>query len=273
MRPMSPDRPTASPIELAGIALGCDHLTARYAAEADPVLQDITVALPMHKWTCIVGPNGAGKSSLLMALAGLMPQAKGRVTLLNKELALWPRKEKARALAWLGQKQTGADDLVAEDIVMLGRIPHQTWLSAPSTQDKKVVFDAMQQTQCWAWRNRAYGDLSGGEQQRVLLARALAVQAQVLLMDEPLSNLDPPHQADWLRITRGLVDAGKTVVSVLHELPFALLADEMMILNHGRLVHQGPANSPTTHRALEQVFDNRIAVHEVAGQWTALPRI
>jgi iron complex transport system ATP-binding protein len=265
------DLPLGASIPASGVALACDHLTAHYDAEAGAVLQDISVTLPMHKWTCIVGPNGAGKSSLLMALAGLMPQTKGRVTLLNKELALWPRKEKARALAWLGQKQTGADDLVAEDIVMLGRIPHQSWLSEPSTQDKKVVFDAMQQTQCWAWRNRAYGDLSGGEQQRVLLARALAVQAQVLLMDEPLNNLDPPHQADWLRITRELIAAGKTVVSVLHELPFALLADEMMILNQGRLIHQGPANSPSTHRALEQVFGNRIAVHEVAGQWTALP--
>ena len=80
----------------------------------------------------------------------------------------------------------------------------------------------MRQTQCWDWRDRPLGQLSGGERQRVLLARALAVEAQVLLMDEPLANLDPPHQADWLLAVRALVRAGRTVVSVLHELGMAL---------------------------------------------------
>jgi len=105
-----------------------------------------------------------------------------------------------------------------------------------------------------------------------LLARALAVQAQVLLMDEPLANLDPPHQADWLRLVREQVAAGQTVVSVLHEISLALHADEMVILAQGRVAWQGACADIATHRALEQVFDQRIGIHPLAGQWVALPK-
>jgi len=97
------------------------------------------------------------------------------------------------------------------------------------------------------------------------------VQAQVLLMDEPLANLDPPHQADWLVLVRELVAAGHTVVSVLHEISLALQADEMVVMDAGRVVHQGACVEPATHRALEAVFERRIAVHCLAGQWVTLP--
>jgi ABC-type cobalamin/Fe3+-siderophores transport system ATPase subunit len=129
----------------------------------------------------------------------------------------------------------------------------------------------MKQTQCWDWRDRPLGQLSGGERQRVLLARALAVGAPVLMMDEPLANLDPPHQADWLRIVRAHVQAGGTAVAVLHEITMALHADEMLVMREGRVTHQGACTDTATHRALQDVFDGRIAVREVQGQWVALP--
>jgi iron complex transport system ATP-binding protein len=90
-------------------------------------------------------------------------------------------------------------------------------------------------------------------------------------MDEPLANLDPPHQADWLAVVRDLIAQGKTVVSVLHEISFALHADQMIIMALGRITHQGDCNDVATHRALEDVFDQRIAIHPLAGQWVALP--
>lgn len=117
------------------------------------------------------------------------------------------------------------------------------------------------------------GQLSGGERQRVLLARALAVQAPVLLMDEPLANLDPPHQADWLLLVRDLVAQGTTVVSVLHEISLALHADDMVVLQQGRVLQHGACAAAATQRALEQVFDQRIAIHCLEGQWVALPHI
>ena len=238
---------------------------------AAQVLHGIDLRIPAGRWTCIVGPNGAGKTTLLKAIARLLPY-RGKVQFIGRDHAGWPQRDLARNLAWLGQNEAGAQDLLARDVVMLGRLPHQPWLGAAAVADHAVVEAVMRQTQCWDWRDRALGSLSGGERQRVLLARALAVQAQVLLMDEPLANLDPPHQADWLALVRELVAGGRTVVSVLHELTMALHADDMVILAAGRVVHQGGCAEVATHRALARVFHGRVAVHSLAGQWVALPQ-
>ncbi len=235
------------------------------------VLHGIDLGLPAGRWTAIVGPNGAGKSTLLKAMAGLLAHA-GTVVLLGRPLAALGQRERARALSWLGQGEVGADDLSAYDVAMLGRLPHQPWLAPPSDADRAAVEQALRATQAWDWRERSLGALSGGERQRVLLARALAVDAQVLLMDEPLANLDPPHQADWLALVRELVAAGKTVVSVLHEISIALHAHELVVMAAGRVVHQGASADTATHRALEQVFDGRIAIHPLGGDWVAVPK-
>jgi iron complex transport system ATP-binding protein len=241
----------------------------RAALGGAEVLHGIDLALPAGRWTSIVGPNGAGKSTLLKVLAGLLGH-EGEVWLLGRSLGTLAGRERARQLAWLGQNEAVAGDLPAWDVVMLGRLPHQAWLAAPSARDQAVVEQALRATQAWDWRARPLGQLSGGERQRVLLARALAVQAQVLLMDEPLANLDPPHQADWLLTVRALVAEGRTVVSVLHESSLALQADEMVIMAAGRVVHQGACADAATHRALEAVFDQRLAVRHIDGHWVAL---
>lgn len=237
------------------------------------ILKGLDVALPQGRWTAIVGPNGAGKSTLLKVLAGLWPgQSLQAVHLLGQPLQAWPAKARARALAWMGQNEQVSDDMSIYDIAMLGRLPHRSWLAGPSAQDHAVVQQALRTTHAWAWQHRALSELSGGERQRVLLARALAVQAQVLLMDEPLANLDPPHQSDWLLTVRDLVAQGRTVISVLHELVIALQADELVVMQDGRVMHQGPCSDGATRQALEAVFEHRIKVCEVDGVWTALPR-
>ncbi|HNV58883.1 MAG TPA: ABC transporter ATP-binding protein [Rhodoferax sp.] len=236
------------------------------------VLHGVDLALSQGRWTSIVGPNGAGKSTLLKVLAGLIPHS-GTVTLLGQPLASLPIRMRAQQLAWLGQNESSADDLTVFDVAMLGRLPHQPWLSSPSAADHSAVELALRATQAWDWRARALGQLSGGERQRVLLARALAVQAKVLLMDEPLANLDPPHQADWLGIVQALVEQGVTVVSVLHEVSMALHADSVVVMAEGRVQHHGAAHHPDTHVAVEAVFGGRLAIHSVGDQWVALPRL
>jgi iron complex transport system ATP-binding protein len=235
------------------------------------VLRGIDLALPAGRWTAIVGPNGAGKTTLLKALAQLTP-CSGQVEILGRDARALPARGRARAIAWLGQNEGGAEDLLACDVVMLGRLPHQEWLGPAGSGDRAAVQAAMRQTQCWDWRDRPLGQLSGGERQRVLLARALAVGAPVLMMDEPLANLDPPHQADWLRIVRAHVQGGGAAVSVLHEITMALHADEMVVMRSGRIAHHGACDDNATHRALEEVFDGRITVREVQGRWVALPK-
>ncbi|MDQ6881238.1 MAG: ABC transporter ATP-binding protein [Pseudomonadota bacterium] len=236
------------------------------------VLHGTDVRVRARRWTCIVGPNGAGKTTLVKALANLLAY-RGHVRMFGRASAAWTLRERAQTLAWLGQNEAGAEDLLARDVVMLGRLPHQSWLGAACSADAGAVEAAMRQTQSWEWRDRALGSLSGGERQRVLLARALAVQAPLLVLDEPLASLDPPHQSDWLRLVRGHVAAGGTVVSVLHELTMALQADDLIVVAAGWVVHQGTCDDPATHRALAQVFDGRISVHSVAGQWVALPKM
>jgi iron complex transport system ATP-binding protein len=154
---------------------------------------------------------------------------------------------------------------------MLGRLPHQSWLGATSPADHAAVEQALRATQAWDWRERALGQLSAGERQRVLLARALAVQAQVLLMDEPLANLDPPHQADWLQLVRALIVQGRTVVSVLHDLNLAMRADQLVLMHQGRLVIQTSPDDPLLHQALIDVFERRLSIQRVAEQWVVLP--
>jgi iron complex transport system ATP-binding protein len=259
------------------IAVNTINLSAKlgFGSKKHLVLDGVNLEVPNGRWLAIVGPNGAGKSTLLKCLGGLLPYS-GTVQLQGRDLAAWAPRERARRLSWLGQGGAGADgadDLSAYDVTMLGRLPHQSWLAPPTDADHAAVERALRQTQAWGWACTPLGELSGGERQRVLLARALAVEADVLLMDEPLANLDPPHQADWLQLVRQLVASGKTVVSVLHEISTALAADEVLVLRQGRVQHCGPSGDAATHRALEAVFENKIAIYRLMEQWIALPKL
>jgi len=241
----------------------------RVRIDGRDLISDVTLDVPAARWTAIVGPNGAGKSTLLRAIAGLQ-KCDGAVQLAGRPLTDWPHRERARQLAWMGQQETGADDLLALDVVLLGRLPHRPWLAPPTAADHAAAQAAMHSTQSWGWRERRLGSLSGGERQRVLLARALAVDAPLTLMDEPLAHLDPPHQAEWMALVRARVAAGHSVVSVLHELHLALQADHLVLMADGRIVHQGAPHEPATHAALQQVFQQRLLILQVQGRWLAL---
>jgi iron complex transport system ATP-binding protein len=258
---------------LQTVALTAHNITVMH--DEFKAVNNVSLTLHAGEWVSLVGPNGAGKSSLLKALAGLAP-AEGQVSLLGKPWAAWSRRERAQTLAWMGQAEAGQDDLTVYDVAMLGRLPHQSWLSTPSAKDHAVVEVALKTVQAWDWRTRSLGQLSGGERQRVLLARALAVQAQVYLMDEPLAGVDVPHQADWLEWVRCLTETGAAVVSVLHELNLALQADRVWVMSEGRWVHSGLPNDKETHQALSAVFQNRLQWREWQDEgvtrWVALPK-
>ena len=239
------------------------------ALSGKPVLRPLTLQVQQPGWTAIVGPNGAGKSTLLRALCGLLP-FDGELALQGRPWAQWRARERARLISWLGQNESSADELSAAEVVMLGRLPHQAWLAPASAADHAAVEQAMRQTQSWDWRDRPLGSLSGGERQRVLLARALSVQSLLLLMDEPLAHLDPPHQSDWVDIVRGRAACGAAVISVLHELNIALQADRLIVMEAGRIVHEGAPGDAATHAALRQVFQQRLRLLQVDERWIAL---
>jgi len=255
-----------SQIELRNVSLSRNNAV---------VLQNINLAIPVGEWTSIVGPNGAGKSTLVQALAGLLPYA-GSIQIGGVELHSIAIKRRAQQIAWLEQATAMPDNLDfglrVYDIAMLGRLPHQNWLSVPSTEDHLVVEEAMRQTAVWDLRERFFSQLSGGERQRVLLARIFATQAAVLLMDEPIANLDPPHQADWLLWQTTLCGQGKTSITVLHEIQFALQADNLILLGDKGVHHQGKSDDPLTHQALIDLFNGRIELVKLGNRWAALAR-
>ncbi|HVT10044.1 MAG TPA: ABC transporter ATP-binding protein [Polyangia bacterium] len=232
------------------------------------------VSVDVHPgWTAIVGPNGAGKSTLLRVLAGLLAPDAGEVRLGDTAIASCAPRERARQIAWLTQQGTTTGDLTAREIVMLGRLPHLGVVGSPGAADEAAVDRAMEEAECAAWRDRRPQQLSGGEQQRVLLARALAVEAPLLLLDEPTSHLDPPHQAALARLFRRRAAGGTTVVSVLHDLSLALVADRLILLERGRVRAEGATDAPALHAELIDAFEGAIRIERLGGRWIAFPHL
>jgi iron complex transport system ATP-binding protein len=224
-------------------------------------------------WTAIVGPNGAGKSTLLRVLAGLQPVDAGTVDFDERPLAAMRARERATRIAWLAQQGDASGELSVRQVVHLGRLARLGLFTAPSALDEARVDAAMQEAECAAWQQRRLHELSGGERQRVLLARALAVDAPWLLLDEPTTHLDPPHQVALVRLVRRQVDAGTTVVSVLHDLSLALLADTLVVMQGGRVRAQGTRDDPQLHAALREVFDDAIRIERFGSRWIAIPHV
>ncbi|MEN9629086.1 MAG: hypothetical protein RJA10_2313 [Pseudomonadota bacterium] len=221
-------------------------------------------------WTAMVGPNGAGKSTLLRALAGLQPLAAGQVRLNGHDLQALKATERARHLAWLAQQGQVTGELTVRETVELGRIARLGLLGTPGPADAAAVDRAMATTECSAWAGRRLHQLSGGERQRVLLARVLATEAPMLLLDEPTTHLDAPHQRLLARLFRRLAHdatAPRAVLTVLHDLPIALRADRLLVLDAGRLQADGPPTDPAVQAALVRVFGHAIHIgNDTAGR-------
>jgi iron complex transport system ATP-binding protein len=238
----------------------------------------VSLALQPGQWAAIVGPNGAGKSSLLSLLAGLRTPSAGQVWLQGQPMATLPAAARARQLAWLAQQgqDAGAEgDIAVRDVVRLGRLPRHGLFGAPDAADEAAVDQALASTQTAGFATRRLLALSGGDRQRVLLARALAVQAPVLLLDEPATHLDAPHQRALLRTLADIARHGAAVAAVLHDLTQALAADRVLVMQHGRLVADGAPGDPALHAALLRVFEGAIEIAAVQVQgrqrWVAVP--
>ena len=217
-------------------------------------------------WTALVGPNGAGKSTLLRALGGLQPLAAGRVAIAGRDLRALSPAQRARHLAWLSQQGDVTGELTVRETVELGRIARLGLLGAHGPADRAAVDRAMALTECATWQHRRLHALSGGERQRVLLARVLATEAPLLLLDEPTTHLDAPHQVALARLFRRLAhqtsetQPTRTVLTVLHDLPIALQADRLLVLSHGHLLADGPPGDAAVQAALAEVFEGAIRI-------------
>jgi len=190
---------------------------------------------------------------------------------LEQDLRMLAAKDRAKMIAWLGQQEQGSDDLSVNDVVMLGRLPHQSSWVGTDAQDVAQAQTWLALLQLIPLREKSLAQLSAGERQRALLGRALAVQAPILLMDEPIANVDLPNQSDWLQTVQQLTQQNTTVVSVLHDLNLAMRADHVVLMHQGRVVIHAKPDDPLLHKALMEVFAHRIKIHRVADQWVVLP--
>jgi len=245
-------------ISLPVPALSCRELSVGYGARI--VFEGVSLDICPGRWTAVVGPNGCGKSTLLRALAGLAPPRKGSISLLGRGLSGWPRRERARRVAWLAQT-ADTTDLTASEVVALGRFAHAGWLAHRQAADDAAMHRAMVATGSLSWGRRRLSTLSGGERQRVHLARALAVEAPVLLLDEPTTHLDPPHQEDVARLLREQAHGGGVcVVSAIHDLSLALTADRLIVLGSHGLIGHGTVREALCGDWLSAAFRTRVDI-------------
>jgi iron complex transport system ATP-binding protein len=231
------------------------------------VLDGIDLSLEPGRLTALIGPNGAGKTTLLRAMAGLaMPRA-GEVVLNGTSVARLRASERARAIAYLPQGGAVAWPLRVASVVALGRLPYGERPDDLPPLSREAVATALRSVGLQGFEDRPATSLSGGERARMLLARALATQAPVLLADEPVGALDPRHQLVVLDVLKAHARAGATVVAILHDLTLAArFADEIVLLEQGKIVASGPPAAALTEARLAASFGIRARVAEEEGR-------
>ncbi len=198
----------------------------------------------------LIGPNGAGKSTLLRAMLGIRAISAGQILLDGGDFLAMPPLKRANAVAFLPQERRVEWRLPAYDIVMLGRYPHQSGFGGPAPEDRAAVDRALDAVDGHGLVDRPVAVLSGGERTRILLARALAVESPLLLVDEPIAALDPYHQLHVMEILRERAHNGAGVLAVIHDLTLvARFMDRLVLMNAGRIIADGlPADVLTAER-------------------------
>jgi iron complex transport system ATP-binding protein len=223
--------------------------------DGKPVLREVSIDLPSGTVTGLFGPNGSGKSTLLRCLNGsLMPRA-GRIFLDQRPIAGMGRRDIARHVAVVPQDTPPDVPLTVRDVVALGRYAHwKTW-GQESPEDTRIVQVCLERLGIAHLADRSFSHLSGGERQRAVIARALAQQGQVLLMDEPNTHLDLTHQLEVYRLARTLAREGQAVLIICHDLLVSpLMVDTAVVMDHGQIAALGPVHEALRSEVLTTVF-------------------
>ena len=249
----SPNGATQSAIVARGVS---------FSVEAKRLLDQVDLQAARGQFVGLIGPNGAGKSTLLRAISSVLKIEQGAISLEGKDLHSLGAKRIASTLALVPQIAPYTQGFTTFELVLMGRYPHLGRLQVEGEDDDRIAREAMRLTETDGFAERTLDTLSGGERQRVFIARALAQEPRVMLLDEPTSNLDILHQLKILTLVRRLVDNGLTAVAAIHDLNLAArFCDRLVVLAEGRVLAEGPAAEVLTPEAIEDAFGVRSEIH------------
>jgi iron complex transport system ATP-binding protein len=251
--------------------MGC-NVTALYDLQSVwfsyktvPILKDINLLINRGRFYGLIGPNGSGKTTLLDLLTATERQDKGTITFQDKPISMYERKELARKLALVPQDFTLNFDYSVYDVVLMGRHPHIPRFSNPTKRDLALVNEALETLDIADLSNRSVTNLSGGEKQRVIVARALAQNTEVIILDEATSNLDISHTIDIMSIFyERVTKKNVTVVAAIHDLNLASsFCDELIVVKEGKVMATGPVSEVLTQQLINRTFDvdSHVSLH------------
>ncbi len=236
-------------------------LVVRYPGSGRPALDGVTMDVPDGSLYAVLGPNGSGKSTLMKAILGVLRPVAGHALVDGREARAWSRRDLARAVGVVSQAESIAFPLTVRELVGMGRYPHLGALGGERDADRRAVTRALEQCDVEDLASRDVTTLSGGELQRVRIARALAQEPRALVLDEPTASLDIRHEMAILELLRRSADGGMTVLVVTHGLDMAArFADRMLLLARGSVAAEGPPGDVMRSETLERVYRWPIAV-------------
>jgi iron complex transport system ATP-binding protein len=246
-----------STLELSGIEASYPGRSS-----AEPVLRGVDLRLEPGELVALIGPNGAGKSTLLRAAGGVLRPSAGRALLHDRDMTTLKPRDIARQIAVVPQEGPLPAGLIVREMVGLGRTPYTRMLLGPTSRDREAVDWALAAAGVTELAERFVDELSGGERQRVILARALAQEPRLLLLDEPTANLDLHHQVAMLELVRGLTrERGLSVLAAVHDLQLAALyCDRVALMQGGRILSHGPPEAVLTEALLLETFSQRVVL-------------
>lgn len=218
-------------------------------------LKDINVSIKDGELVGLIGPNGAGKSTFLKTITNINPIKKGKIFINNKDNSKLKPKDRSKQIAVVPQSFELEYDFTVKDIVQMGRNPYLSFSGKESENDLKIVDEALKLTKTDKFKDRLFNTLSGGEKQLVLLARAIAQDTDIILLDEPTASLDIFHQLEVMNIVQELNKEGKTIVTILHDLNLAArFCDRLLLLENGQIKADGTPKEVITKENLENIY-------------------